>query len=406
MKNKTLLKILSLSACLISPLAHTQDLNWSVESGLGYETNIFHAPDHDYIDTALPSQRPLAINGVSVSPVEKDGLFIPIEVQVDMKNKIDNNSNFITEIGLDTKLMLDSDLSDASATNVDLDLGIEYLLTKNMKSQRIKKMGNAYFGAFISTHNQVYVDHDTGLSKTTASGTSLSDKYSYQSIGFKGDYERKVGKMKYMAGFVFENLNYDAPAAGAEYDHNLNKIKLGVARKLAKSTNLKFEYNHYVRDYSKRYARDAATGTYNSALNDLLEYTYDIFSLSLAQSLNDNLKLYVDMDNTTRSDAFEAYNDYSKTDFSLRARYKYSEKTKFRAKVKISSTDYDNAYNFDDNTRGNKENSGSDVDFKLEHKWHKNKLYYVELNHTDRVSTDDRYDYTDNVITIGAKWEY
>ncbi|MDH5611717.1 MAG: hypothetical protein OEY66_04570 [Gammaproteobacteria bacterium] len=403
MNNKLLLKILPFSVYMVSMPVFGQDINWSIETGLGYESNVFHAPDHAYVDTALPSTRPA---GIAVTPVEKDGMFVPIDVQVDLRNKINDSSNFISGIGLDTKFMLDSDLSDASQTNVDLDLGFEYLLTKTMKSKKIKKAGNAYIGAFVSTHNQVYVDSDSGLPKTTTGGTSLSDKYSYQSIGLKASYDRSVGKMWYMAGFVYENLNYEAPASGAEYDHTLNKIELGIGRELTRSTDLKFNYSHSVRDYSKRYSRDAATGTYNSTLNDLLNYTYDDFGLTLAHKATDDLKLYLDMSNTTRTDAFEAYNDYSKTDFAIRARYKYSDKIKIRAKIKSSSTNYDNAYNFDDNTRGGKENSGFDLDLKVEHEWNKNKVYYVELNHTDRKSTDDRYDYTDEVVMIGAKWEY
>jgi len=403
MRNKMLLKIPPFLVCLVSAPTLAQDMNWSIESGLGYESNVFHAPDHSYVDTSLVSTRPA---GVAVDPVEKEGLFVPVDIQVDIKNKIDNSTNFITGMGLDTRLMLDSDLSDATATNVDLDLGVEYLFTRKMKSKRIKKTGNAYIGAFISAHNQVYVDRDSGLPKTTTGGTSLSDKYSYQSVGLKAEYERKVKKMEYMAGFVYEDLNYDTPGAGAEYDHNLTKIKLGMARKFSKSTDLKVKYSHSVRDYSKRYSRDVATGTYSSALNDLLQYTYDAVDLTFAHKVSKDFKLYVDMGNSTRSDEFEGYNDYSKTDFSVRTRYKYSDKTKIRVKIKTSSTDYDNAYNFDDNTRGSKENSSLDLDLKVEHKWHKNKLYYVELNHADCESTDDRYDYTDNILMVGAKWEY
>ena len=146
MNNKMLLRILPLSVCMLSLPALGQEINWSIETGLGYESNVFHAPDHAYVDTALPSTRPA---GIAITPVEKDGMFVPIDVQVDLINKMSDTSNFITGIGLDTKFMLDSDLSDASQTNVDLDLGFEYLLTKTMKSKKIKKAGNAYFGAFI-----------------------------------------------------------------------------------------------------------------------------------------------------------------------------------------------------------------------------------------------------------------
>ena len=77
-----------------------------------------------------------------------------------------------------------------------------------------------------------------------------------------------------------------------------------------------------------------------------------------------------------------------------------------RAKIKSSQIDYKNAYNFEDQTRGDKENSGMDITVKVEHQWAKHKTYFVELDYTDRVSTDDRYDYTNNMIMLGAKWEY
>jgi len=391
------------TAVLASSAPVAQEINWSIETGLGYETNVFHAPDHDYNDTALPSTRPA---GVDVSPDEKDGLFIPVDVQVEMKNKIDKRSNFVAGIGLDTKLVLDSDLSDATQTDVDLELGYEHDFTKKYKNKKRKKDGDVYVGAFISTHSQVYVDKDSGLPKTDSAGTSLSDKYSYQSAGVKAEYERKYRKMEYSAGVVLANLNYDAPEIGAEYDHNFMEINLGVAREFSKSTDLSLEYSHSVRDYDKRYARDAATGTYSSTLNDLLEYTYDSLDVTLAQKVSDDLKLYLDVDFTNRTDAFAGYTDFSKTDIAVRARYNYSEKTKVRVKIATSSTDYDNAFNFEDNTRGSKDNSGFDLDVKVENEWGKNKLYYVELNHTDRKSTDDRYDYTNDVVMVGAKWEY
>lgn len=379
-----------------------QNVEWSIETGLGYESNVFHAPDHNYSDTALPSTRP---GGVSVTPVENDGLFMPLGVQVEMRNKINKRSDLLTKIGLDTKVMLDSDLSDANSTDTEFEIGYERIFTKKYKGKKRRKIGTAFIGGFISTHNQVYVDKDTGLPKNDTTGASLSDKYTFQSVGVKGEYERKVRKMKYMAGFVIEDLNYDTPEAGAEYDHTLNKVILGAARKFSKSTNLSIKYSHSVRDYAKRYARDA-TGTYSSRFNDLLEYTYNSIDMTLGQNIGNKLKLYLDLDFSTRKDAFEGYNDYSKTDIAIRARYKYSDATKIRAKVESSSTDYDTAFNFDDDTRGIKENVGFDLDLKLEHEWSKNKLYYIELNHTDRESTDDRYDYTNDVVMIGAKWKY
>lgn len=405
-KKKSLAISCSLIALSTSVDALAQEVEWSIETGLGYETNIYHAPDHDYLDSALPSNRP---GGVLVSPAEVSSFFIPVGAEVSVRNKAYENVDFVAGLDFDTDIMLNSNADDATRTNVDLDLGFNYDLielkySKKKKNYIKKDRGDAYLGMFISTHNQIYVDRDSGLPKEVG-GVDISDKYSYQSVGIKGDYERKVGHNKYLVGFKYEDLNYDTPETGAEYDHVLNKLEIGLKRDFTKKTDMKVAYSYYVRDYSNRYSRDVATGTYSS-VNDLLKYTYNTLALSLGHRFTKRLKTYIDIKNTNRTDEFEGYNDYSRLDINIRARYKYSDKTKIRAKIKSSQIDYKNAYNFEDQSRGDKENSGMDITVKVEHEWAKHKTYFVELDYTDRVSTDDRYDYTNNMIMLGAKWEY
>ncbi len=406
-KKKTLAVSCSLFVISGAASVSAQEVEWSVETGLGYETNVYHAPDHDYIDTALPSTRPA---GIAVSPEEISSFFIPVEAEVNIRNKVYDNADFVAGLGFDTDVMLNSDADDATRTNVKFDLGFDYELVKwkfsKKKNDYIKrKRGDAYIGAFFSTHDNVYVDRDTGEPKTTSGGIDISDKYSYQSFGLKGDYERKVGKFEYLFGFIYKDLNYDTPLSGDEYDHIYNKFEFGIKRDFTKATDLKAIYRYSVRDYSDRRSRDLLTGTYSSA-NDLVKYTYNAFLLKLTHRFDKKFKASFAIENTDRTDEFEGYNDYSRLDMSLRARYKYSSATKIRGKIAYSTTDYANAYNFDDATRGNKENSGLDLKIKVEQEMNKNKLYYIELDYTDRESTDDRYDYTNNIIMLGAKWKY
>lgn len=384
-----------------------EEIEWSIETGVGYETNVYHAPDHDYIDTALPSTRPL---GVAVSPEEISSFFIPLEAEIKIRNKVYDNADFVTKLDFDTDVMLNSDADDATRTNVKFDLGFDYDLVKwkfsKKKNDYVKrKKGDAYLGAFFTTHDNVYVDRDTGVPKTTSGGIDISDKYSYQSFGLKGDYERKVGDFDYLVGYVYKDLNYDTPLSGDEYDHTYNKLELGIKHDFTKATAFKAIYSYSVRDYSDRRSRDLLTGTYSS-VNDLVKYTYNAFELKLTHRFDKKFKTSFSLESTDRTDEFEGYNDYSRLDMTLRARFKYSDKTKLRGKISTSATDYANAYNFDDASRGIKENSGLDLNFKVEHEMNKNKLYYVELDYTDRESTDDRYDYTNNIIMLGAKWEY
>lgn len=399
-------KSLAISCSLItlstSVDALAQEIEWSIETGLGYETNVYHAPDHDYIDYYA---NPLATVN-NTFPDEVASFFTPIEVDAAIRNKAYDNADFVAGIEFDTDLMLNSDADDATRTNVDIDLGfdielVDWKFSKKKNDYIKKRRGNAYAGIFMSVHDQVYVDHDSGLPKESG-GIDLSDRYSYQSFGLKADYERKIGKTKYLAGFVYEDLNYDKPLT-IEYDHIFINMELGIKHDFTKSTDLKAIYGYYVRDYSVREARNAADA---SLSNTLLEYTYNTIELELGHRFSKQLKTYFEIKNTERTDEFEGYNNYSRMDVSIRARYKYSNKTKIRAKIRSTTVDYDNAFNFEDNTQGNKENSSADLDFKVEHQWAKHKTYFVELDYTDRVSTDDRYDYTNNMIMLGAKWEY
>lgn len=415
--NKVFTRSLAVVAITSTGQVVAQETTWSVETGLGYETNIYHAPDHDYLDTALPSNRPTAIPAgipLAISPEEISSMFIPVDVSAEIRNKAYENADFVAEIDFDTDLILSSEAEDATRTNVNLSMGLDFELidwkySKKKKDHIKKKRGKAYIGMFVSTHDQVYVDRDSGDPKTTTpatGGLDLSDKYSFQSVGVEGDYERKVGKFEYLFGFQFENLDYDTPETGAEYDHKYQKYELGVKRNFTKSTDMKLMYSYSDRDYSDRYSRDLLTGTYSSINNDLLVYTYNTIKLSLGHRFDSGFKTYFDIKNVVRTDEFEAYNDYNKLEVSLRARYKVTAKTKIRAKIKSIDIDYDNAFNFEDNTRGDKESSGTDVSFKIEHDINKQQSYYLKYDFTDRVSTDDRYDYTNNVVLVGAKWEY
>lgn len=380
-----------------------QEVEWSIETGLGYESNVYHAPDHDYEDFfPTPS--------VIVTPEEIGSFFIPVEAQVAIRNKVYDNTDFVAGLDFDTDVMLNSDADDATRTEVRLDLGFDYDLiewkySKKKKDYIKKDRGNAYLGAFFSSHSQVYVDRDTGLPKTLGI-EDVSDKYSYQSVGVEGDYKRKVGKYTYYIDFTYQDLNYEAPpvGAGSEYDHKFTELGFDVKRDFSKAVDLKIGYIYSARDYSDRNSRNLQGQLFASS--PFLKYTYNSIEATVSHKISKKLKTYYKYVLTQRTDEHLGYNDYARNEISVRVRYKYTGKTKVRTKLAYSTTDYDRAYDFENDTLGIKENSGADLDVKVEHEVNKHKLYYVELNYTDRVSTDDRYDYTNNVIMLGAKWEY
>jgi len=393
-KNAMVATLLLGSAGVANGAASNLDVSWSIETGLGYETNAYHAPDHSYADYYADPTGATIIN-----PVEQDGFFIPLNVKVELSNPLTKGIDLVGDYRLYSTFHPDSALQDANSTTHKLSVGGNFHLGKTGKE------GKAYAGVFVHSQDKVYVDRDSGEPKLSAAGIDVSNRYTYTSFGVEGEYEHKItaGDNVGVAA-TYEDLNYSDPVVWTQYDHVYTMLRAYWEHKFATSTKLTLGATSEVRDYSARHAYDA-NGTL-LASNPLLTYTYTGYDVGVRHRFTDSTIVYFDYDMTQRRDSNVGYNDMDETRYKVRVIHDLNDKTRLRAKLAYLDRNYLNAFNFEDPTRGSKSSSGTDIELRGEYAWNKHKTYYLELAQNSRDNTDDRYQYLNNTVMLGAKWEY
>jgi hypothetical protein len=290
-------------------------------------------------------------------------------------------------------------LTDADDTKHQLNVGTSFKFGKKGKD------GDAYVGAFLHTQDKIYVDRDSGDPKASTGGVDVSNRYTYTSTGFEGDYERKISPDDNVGvKLTYENLDYADPVAWTQYDHTYNMYGVYWEHYFPTDTKLTLEYASEVRDYKYRHAYDI-NGTL-LASNPLLKYNYTGYAIGVRQRVNKDTVAYFDYEMTQRSDNNVGYNDLDLSKFKVRVLHDFNEKISMRVKVAVLDYNYANAYNFEDPTQGKKSASGLDLQLRGDYQWNKNKTYYVEFEHNKRDNTDDRYQYNNNAVMLGAKWKY
>ncbi len=381
------------SGVTLADEAGPQEFHWAIDTGIGYETNVYHAPDHSYADYYVDPT-----GATIVSPSEKGAFYVPLRVKADMSQVLDERTTLLADYRFGSSFYFGA--SDASYTDHDISIGAERVLNPKRRSRE-----SLFGGVYISTHNEVYTDRDTGDPKTsTLTGTDVSNRYTYKSFGMEGRYERTYRGYQLGAEVIFETLDYNDPVVWSQYDHSHTLLGFNVERRLSKPTKLKLAYTYELRDYSDRHAYNASGTLLTSS--PLLAYSYNTFDVTVRHRLNDKSVVYAGYNLLMRSDNHVGYNDLNQSELSARLIHQYSERLRLRGKLAYTSSDYLNAFNFEDPAQGAKSASGLDLNAKAEYSWSEHKSYSLSFDYKKRDNTDDRYNYSDIRIMLGAGWEY
>lgn len=385
----------AIASAATSPKTEQGDIAWSVSTGLGYDSNAYQAPSSPYIDYAA---LPLGLNPTEV-PKKKSGIFVPFEIKAETKKSHSQDIRLLGSATAAGSFYPQPGLRNANNYNVRLRAGSEFVLGREGKSEN-----TLYVGALIGKHKQVYVDHDSGLDKTTTlSVTDISNRYSYMSLGGEARYKHRTGKIDF--GFVgqFVLYDYEDPVAVSQLNHTYYRLGGDVSLPVASQVKLDISLDHSVRDYSYRHSHDA-TGVYKSAY-PLLLYTYNAVGATLRDRISPEWLLYLDYDHSQRTDAYVGYNDYRENRFGMRLLYEQGS-IKTRLALHHWGRDYPNGFAFDVATRGAKTYSGNDLKLKAELEQSKNSSLWAELVYKAQHTTDLRYDFVGSQIMAGMSWAY
>lgn len=363
--------------------------NVSLETGIGYDSNVYRAPDGPYIDS-FPTTT------VSVTPVTHSGFFLPLDLEVDFVRKAGDAARLLVAFSSHNAIYLESENNNANKYFLKLQAGPEIVV-----GSRGKKKNTLRILPFIENHMKTYYDRDDGREKTSAAGDDIADNYSYMSAGLESMLVFRTLPVKAAVALEWENRNYKNTGSVSEYDHTYYLIGGEVEIPIAKQVELDLEYDHYVRDYDDRHSRDLDGSLFAS--RPLLKYVYNEAGASVRVKAAKNLAVYLDYSRLDREDAnYVGYNDYTEDEFGARAILHLDA---FRIRVKYAWADrtYARAFAFDNPTQPRMDYDWKKLLVKAERQWRKNTAAWIEYVFRDTDSTDLRYDYDKYQIVAGVK---
>ncbi len=383
---------MSMLACAeIGPRVGKGDFSWFAETGLGYDSNPYHAPSNAYFDYGVG-----ATQNTTVVPQVRSGFFVPFTAHVDVGRQNEKNGRLIGLVTVDGRRYLGS-VSDANELNLEARGGSTFDLGGKGNSER-----QAYAGLVLEKHDQVYVDHDSGDPKITAGGSDISNRYNYTSAGIEGEYQSSVGGVDYTISSQYLQNDYDDPVVVSQMDHNFFSIGGDADLKLGVGMKLKFLAEHYTRDYTERHAR-TANGVYATA-NPVLKYTYNKFGVTFRERLNEDTVYYLDYNYLQRADNYVNYNDYKLHRFGGRFLFK-QDALSGRVSLHRWQRNYPNAFAFDIAGQPAKSSSGIDLSVKAGYAQSKQFSLWAEVILDKNDSSDKRYAYDRKQLLVGVRWD-
>lgn len=382
--------LLSAAACAAPPKP-LPGISASAETGFGYDSNAYQAPSAPYIDRAVG-----ATQNQLVTPQVQRGFFIPYKARLEALGPVQNNQRLLGSLALSGRKYLGG-MGNADEFNLAGKGGMTFDLGDG---NRTKKM--LYGGLLLERHHQLYVDHDSGASKTTATGSNISNRYNYTTLGLEGEFKDELDDFDYSVKAQFLQNDYADPVVVSQLDHSYFNLAGSLDYKLIAGTKLNFSAAHSVRDYSARQARDASGATV--ATNPLLKYTYDDFGVSLRDRLSPEWLYYLDYDYSQRGDGYVSYNDYRSHRVGGRLLFR-QEGLKGRVAFHHWKRDYPNAFAYDVAGQARKAYSGNDLRLKVEREQSSQLSYWGEVVFETQDSSDQRYAYTRKQLMVGVDWE-
>ncbi len=369
----------------------TAQINWDVELGLGYNSNIYQTPSASYVDI---SQTP----AVAINPSVKSGMYIPLNAGIEYEYMLTPSMALKADYDLNTKRYLDRDYSNGDKTIHRIDLGGEYTF-KQIKSRR----DSLYVGLFVKNVEEYYVDRDSGEDKLTPAAVDVSQRYYYDSVGLELEYNYKTGDIQYGVSWLTEKLDYADPVVVSQYDNDYQKLAAEVAFRLADPTKLYVDISTANRAYDERPSRDLNGSMFLSY--PAREYDYQTVETTLRHRIDQAWVVYGTYRYSTRKDLYVGYNDYTGHTFKIRLLHK-TDTARTRIALGYKTLDYDNALAFEEVAGGKKTYDAMEASISTELPQSEHRALWGEIKYNAVDTNDARYKYDRYRIALGYKWKY
>ena len=396
-------------------------LEWKLDAGLGYDSNIYRAPGAPYINYAdsctladancVDSADNVTGNNlgyVKVSPQIKSGVFIPLELKVDYLKNLATNNIFLASYTASGDFYAQSQYNNANNYGNKLHAGDQWIFSTQHNQQH-----SFYVGGLLEYKKRLYLDRDTGEDQETAAHVDISGRYTYDAYGLESVLEGKVNGFQYAIDATIAKRNYEDPVVVSQYDHTYYSLGGKTKFRLAKFTKLSVGYDYYIYDYVERPSRSLIDGRLLVS-NPPRKYQYNKINVSLRQRLSKAWLVYLDYEHRTRTDKYQGYDNYTKNLFKTRLHYVINKSNRLKFSYTYWKRDYPNAFAYDnadyDATAAvvniSKKYDGSEAKLSWTNALDRHKAIVFEVDYYKENSSDLRYDFERYRTLVSFEWEY
>jgi hypothetical protein len=388
-----------------SSLSFAGQLSWTAEPGVGYDSNIYRAPDADYIDygktctTGATCQ--LRDDGALhplVSPVVQSGTFVDTDFDGLYQMPLQSNTRLMAEYKFRGRFYTDSAFSNADQYHHNVSVGALHTLNSSGKLS-----DSIYAGFKFGKKQRLYLDRDSGDEQVFAN-EDVSGRYTYEMSGVDILFKKRTGKIKYKLGAEFQKRDYVDEVVISQYDHDYLRVGGDVKYPFSKKTKLTLGYNYSSYDYSDRPSRNALGKLLTS--NPKRKYEYNRISSTLRHRFSRSWLTYVDYERSQRVDRYQNYDNYTKNTVKLRVHYRWKNKDKLKMSVAYWERDYPNAFAFDNFVKDiSKHYDGVNTNIQWIKAYGERITLVTGLRVNTENSTDLRYSYDRYRMSFAVSWD-
>jgi hypothetical protein len=351
-------------------------VSWTAMTGFGYDNNAYQVP--------------------SSSSTIASGAFVPYEARMEVVKNSYRGSRVLVSGSAAGRAYLLAGLGNEYKLN--LSGGTEYIIERDGKSE-----DTFYVGAILEKDDEVLPDHDTrDFGNTAMHDTDILGRVSYSSFGVESKYKHRLGDIDYGLTADYLLNDYSDPLSTQQLDHSFYALGADVSVPVALQTRWKLSFEHSVRDFSKRYARDSSGGISSS----LLLYTYNTFGATILNQVRKNWLLFLDYDHSERTDGNVGYDNCRENRFGARLAFD-------RAPVKgmigwhHSKSRYPNAFPNDNPSLPKSRYMSENVlELRVEKPRSADSTVWSQMTYKVRNSDDSRYEYSRMQLMVGISWKH
>lgn len=367
-------------------------------TGLGYDSNPYLTPSSSYLDYSADPITPPTIN-----PDVKSGMFVPLFLRGDYEYRYSQDVRLLSEVKFSGKYFIDSTLNNANQYKSELSGGVRFRFNKYKR-----EVNRLDLKAFVGNVYEIYVDHDNGEPKLTASGDQ-SNRYQYKKAGAEAIYRYDFKKVDFKVRGRYEYRDYEDPDTWAPLDHTYMRLKLQGGYQLTKALHLGGYYEFKVRDYTDRKSYQIEPDGININLSGPagVVYTYNDLKLFGNYRFSRNYRMKLNYLASVRQDDNQGYSDYLYQRVTWVNKYRFSKQLRAALKLSYHLYDYKNAYAYNQLTTLDKlEASGYKAYLNTKYNFSESWVADLDLLYRQENSTDERYAYEETIAMAMLKYRF